>query len=189
MSSLISAPDLRPRAKFGRDRCRPPARELGGWTRIECAARVVPLARRRIGRTAGRPRHHRVGPWHLVGDPGRGRLGPLAPGAATPLKRPGTITPAPGTSPDSRTTGTASPGVAANSPARIRDTRASTSARASVQLLVRPGRGQPQRRLGEVEGHPLGRAQAQRVAAGERVDRQLEALVDALLAAETRPVL
>src|SRR5207249_3587232 len=52
-----------------------------------------------------------------------------------------------------------------------------------VELLVRAGRAEAGRRLGVVEGDPLGRAQAEGVAAGQGVDRELEALVDALLRA------
>ena len=48
-----------------------------------------------------------------------------------------------------------------------------------VQLLVRAGRAHAGRGLGEVERDPLGTAETERVAAGQRVDRELEVLLDA----------
>jgi len=48
-----------------------------------------------------------------------------------------------------------------------------------VQLLVRTGRAHARRGLGEVERDPLGTAETEHVAAGQRVDRELEVLLDA----------
>ena len=82
----------------------------------------------------------------------------------------------------SRTTGTASPASPRTRPARIRDTRARTSARAASScssVRVVDSRSADSVKYSVTRS---GVPEAQRVAAGERVDRQLEALVDALLA-------
>ena len=48
-----------------------------------------------------------------------------------------------------------------------------------VELLVRAGRARARGGLGEIERDPLGSAETERVAAGQRVDRELEVLLDA----------
>jgi len=53
-----------------------------------------------------------------------------------------------------------------------------------IELLVGAGRAHPDGGLGEVERDLLRRAEAEGVATGEGVDRELEALVDTLLARE-----